>query len=66
MAYSTAVPEGQTYIGEQWPHCLVLLNLERGSRHLAILAQQAAQFFTFCRNQAADQARANPSPPAVK
>lgn len=38
MAYLTTPPEGKHYIGEHWPRCHVLVNMDRGGRHLVVLA----------------------------
>ena len=38
MSYLTTVPEGKHYIGEHWPRCHVLVNMDRGGRHLVVLA----------------------------
>jgi hypothetical protein len=41
MAFLPQAPTGPTYLGEQWPHCMVLVSLEKGARHLTIIAGEA-------------------------
>ena len=38
MAYLPQVPEGAMYTGAQWAHCMLLVQSERISRHLVIIA----------------------------
>lgn len=37
MAHLTAPPQGAAYQGEDWAHCLLLVQAERVGRHLPIL-----------------------------
>jgi hypothetical protein len=37
MAYLPQAPEGPAYVGENWAHCLLLVNAERAGKHLVIL-----------------------------
>lgn len=37
MAFLPQAPEGDTYKGEQWAHCQLLVNNDRMGRHLVIL-----------------------------
>lgn len=41
MAFLPQAPKGETYLGQQWPHCLVLVSIEKGARHLTIIAGEA-------------------------
>jgi len=38
MAHLPQVPDGPAYQGENWAHCLLLVNSERVGKHLIILA----------------------------
>lgn len=67
MSYLDKVPDGPAYLGENWAKCHILVNVDRGGRHLAILAQVSASAFNLKKNQAADESRANqPPPPGVR
>lgn len=63
MAYLTAPPEGKAYMGENWAHCMVLVNLDRTGRHLTILANNSASGLNLKRNALADEQRLNQQPP---
>jgi len=43
MAFLPQAPTGATYLGQQWAHCLVLVSVEKGARHLTILAGEATK-----------------------
>jgi hypothetical protein len=38
MSYLAQVPSGANYQGENWAHCLVLVNVERMGKHIVIMA----------------------------
>lgn len=38
MAFLPTAPQGVAYIGQQWAHCLLLVNAERTGKHLIVLA----------------------------
>ena len=63
MAYLTAAPEGKAYMGENWAHCMILINLDRTGRHLTILANTNSSLFSLKRNEVADGQRLNQQPP---
>ena len=63
MAFLVDPPKGDAYLGENWARCHLLVNADRGGRHLAILANVSAGLFQLIKNRAADEARDNqPSP----
>lgn len=67
MAFLTVPPTGNAYQGENWAHCMVLVNLDRTGRHLTILANNDSSLLSMKRNALADQQRLNqPAPPQVK
>jgi hypothetical protein len=37
MSYLPQAPEGAAYQGENWAHCLLLVNSERTGKHVVIL-----------------------------
>jgi hypothetical protein len=37
MAHLPQAPEGPSYLGENWAHCLLLVDAERVGKHLVIL-----------------------------
>lgn len=43
MAFLSTRPEGSAYIGQQWASCHLLVNLERGGKHLVVLASEASK-----------------------
>lgn len=43
MAYLPQVPEGKDFTGEQWAHCMLLVNAHRAGKHLVILANVTSE-----------------------
>jgi hypothetical protein len=66
MAYITP-PAGPDYVGQQWAHCILLVNTHRVGKHLVILADAVGQQVKKSVTALADAARANqPPPPTVR
>lgn len=63
MAFIDA-PEGPDYKNQQWANCLLLVNAHRGGKHLVVLASSAGELLRSAKNEAADRARHQPSPPS--
>jgi hypothetical protein len=70
LAHTVYVPEGKAYEGQQWAHCLVLVNLEKASRHVVALAQHgqtlllhADNLLKFLKVKQADDRRGPPPAP---
>jgi hypothetical protein len=40
MAFLPKPPEGTEYLGEQWAHCLLLVNAQRVGKHSVIIANE--------------------------
>lgn len=64
MAFLPQVPEGPVYVGEQWAHCLILVNQERTGRHLVVLADTLTKYAAFKRGQRAEAIRNEKAPEA--
>lgn len=64
MAYLPQKPEGRAYIGEQWAHCHVLVNMDRQGRHLVVLADAASKIASVQRKADAEAVRRQ-IPPGV-
>ncbi len=62
MAYLAQPPPGEQYKGEQWAHCLLLVNAERAGRHLVILASSVGSLMKLNRQKAAEADRTKPAP----
>lgn len=58
-------PEGEDYRGKQWANCLLLVNIHRGGKHLAVLASQGSELLKQQKVRAADQQRTGQSNPPV-
>jgi|SRR5690606_10009318 len=61
MAYLPTPPQGQAYLGEQWAHCHVLVNVDRVGRHLVVLASTASELVKHFKDEAADRKRSQPN-----
>jgi len=64
MAYLPQKPEGKAYIGEQWAHCHVLVNMDRQGRHLVVLADVGSKLVSVQRKAEAEAVRQK-TPPGV-
>lgn len=51
MSYLSARPEGKHYIGEHWPSCHLLVNVDRMGRHLVVLADIGTKLVGMKRNE---------------
>jgi hypothetical protein len=65
MAYLGAgeLPPGEDYQDKQWPRCHLLVNAHRAGKHLVVLASVLNGMSTKMRNEAADRARTQQTPP---
>jgi len=43
MAFLPQVPEGKDFLGEQWAHCMLLVNAHRTGKHLVIIASEQSK-----------------------
>ena len=43
MAFLPKAPAGTDYIGEQWAHCMELVNGHRTGKHLTIIANELSK-----------------------
>lgn len=64
MAFLPQVPEGDTYKGEQWAHCHLLVNADRAGRHLIILASVGSRIASVQVKASAEAVRSQ-KPPGV-
>jgi hypothetical protein len=55
MAYLTAPPAGKDFQGQQFAHCMVLVNIQRAGKHLVVIA-----------NEIGNAPPNHPLPPAVR
>lgn len=62
MAYLLQAPSGQQYQGEQWAHCLLLVNAERAGKHLVIVVDLVKQGVSLLKQAGAVKARSEPAP----
>jgi hypothetical protein len=62
MAYLPQVPEGPAYIGEQWAHCMLLVNAERAGKHLVVLASVASTVASKYKQSMAERVRDQTAP----
>lgn len=51
MAFLPQKPEGTAFIGAQWAHCHLLVNADRGGRHLVVLADVGAKLVAIARQK---------------
>ena len=65
MAYLPQVPEGPAYVGEQWAHCLLLVNAERAGKHLVVLASIVTRGVSKYTQSQAEQVRNQTAPKAT-
>lgn len=61
MAYLAQPPAGLNYTGENWAHCVLLVNAERSGKHLVVLANVA----TSLQRKLEATAIQNQKPPGV-
>lgn len=67
MAFLPVKPEGPDYDDQQWPACMLLVNLHKLGKHHVAIAQQGAALLKSHRIKTADEQRANqPLPAPVK
>jgi len=64
MAYLVERPDGQDYEGQQWAVCMLLVNLHRCGKHLAILASQGGALLKEMKVKLADEKRINQTVPS--
>lgn len=57
MAYLPQPPAGTAYQGENWAHCLLLVNAERAGKHVIIIADLL--------KRSKSEATRNQAPPGV-
>lgn len=55
MAYLNPVPAGKDFQGQQFAHCLLLVNIQRVGKHAVIIANDLAVLTT-----------THPAPPVVR
>lgn len=55
MAYLVSPPTDPSYIGQQWARCHLLVNIERGGKHLVVLAAQASKMVISKRQDERDK-----------
>jgi hypothetical protein len=65
MAYLPQVPEGETYKGEQWAQCMVLVNQDRLARHAVILVSLLNKDVSLRSKAQADAVRGQKAPGVV-
>lgn len=64
MAFLPQPPEGPAYIGEQWAHCMVLVNTDRVGRHLVVLTDVVSKAASRFMQKQAEATRNQPAPVA--
>lgn len=64
MAYLSSPPSGKAYVGENWSHCHLLVNIDRTGRHLALIHQEISTLNIDMKKRQADATR--PMPPSPK
>jgi len=67
MAFLPARPDGPDYENQQWPACMILVNLHKLGKHHVVLASQGQSLLKHLRVKSADEKRENqPPPPLVR